>query len=160
MRYSIPFSDLATGSSANAFVTLVAVILANTAGHRFRVRALAVGPADDAPDDKNVSVKLARTNNAGAASGGTAVTSANIPKKDSGSRDTIASAHLAPSGEPTTYETNAVYQMDFNLRGGLMKEWNEIDAPIVNSNQTLGLLAAPRAASAARLSGTIEIEEF
>jgi hypothetical protein len=160
MRYVLPFSDLATGASADTFKTLVALVLANTAGHRFRVRALSVGPSDDAPDDKNVAVRLARTDNTGAATGGSAVTAANIPKKDSLSRDTVATAVRGPTAEPTTYETEPVYQMDFNIRGGLLKEWSDIDAPIVNRNQTLGLLAAPRAAAAVRLSGSIEIEEF
>lgn len=160
MRYAITFTDLASGSAADTFKTLLTLILANTAGHRFRVRSLQVGPADDAPADLNVAVRLARTDNSGAASGGSGVTAANIAKKDSLSRDTVATAHRGPTAEPTAYETEAAYQMDFNIRSGLMKEWTELDAPVVNRNQTLGLLAAPRTAAAIRLSGTIEYEEF
>ena len=63
--------------------------------------------------------------------------------------------------EPTTYESVALWQTDLNDRNGIVMEWPDgDDAPTININQGLGLLAAPRVAVASRLSGCLEFEEF
>jgi len=159
MIFRLPFNDLASGSSADAFKTLAAVIAANTTGHRGRLLAFSIGPADDAPVDENACVRINRTNNAGA---GTAGSSPTLAKNDPGSRASVFTAGRDYSAEPTTYETEPLVNQDFNLRGGYAWKWNgDFKTQIVfGINQTLGLLVAPRTANARRFSGWIEVEEY
>jgi hypothetical protein len=162
MRYYMTWNDIPSGAVADTFRTIASIIVANTTGHRFRVRSLSIGPSDDAPADLNASVKLARTNNATAGTPSSTVTAANMPKVDPGSIDSLMTGGRNYSGgEPTTYETEPLFTEDFNIRGGFIKEWTDPDQmPKVTQNKTLGLLLAPRTAVAIRTSGTIEFEMY
>lgn len=162
-RYKLPFEDMPTGAVADTFTTLATLIAADTAGYRFRIRSLQVGPADDTPTDANGSVRLHRVADVSAGGVGSSadtVAGSVMPKVDPSSRDAVISGARAHSSEPTTYETEPLWQMDFNVRGGFIKEWSAEDAPICGRDMLIGLTAAPRAGVAIRLSGTIEFEEY
>ena len=162
MKFSLPFNDIPSGASADTFKTMATLIVADTAGHRIRVTSISVGPSDDAPADRNVAIHLKRIADRSAGTAGTAGTSiaaASIPKKETASRDTIVTAGLNYSVEPTTYETYPVFEMEINDRGGFIKEFGD-DGPVFERDQMCSLLAAPRAAAASRISGCIEFEEF
>jgi len=163
MRFVLPIQNLDTGAVADTYVTLAALIAADTAGHRCRLRAICVGPSDDAPDDKNCSVQVIRIADVSAGTAGTKtnVTAAAMPRPDSGQRDGVITGGLDYTVEPTTYETYPLWQMDFNIRSGFLKEWPDVDAaPQISRDQLLGFRFAPRAAAAVTVSGTIEFEEF
>ena len=162
MKFSLPFNDIATGAVADTFKTMAAIIVANTAGHRVRVTSLCCGPSDDAPGDRNIAIQLKRIASIAAGTAGTAgttLTSAQVPKKETASRDTIVTAKLDYSVAPTTYETYPVFEMEFNDRGGFIKEFGD-DGPVFEKDQLCGILASPRTAAAVRISGNIEFEEF
>lgn len=168
MQYSIPFK-VTSGASAGTYKTVAALPIPNTAGLRLRVRSLTIGPADAAPNDRNFNVALRRI--ASVSSGansttGTAITAVNLPKKDTGQRNIFALAdgtnvaYTNYTTEPTTYESNPVWQDDYNDRGGIIKEWDERGAPKFLANQLVGVCIAPRAAFTGEVSGTLEIEEY
>lgn len=158
MRYRLTFNDLALSSSADAFKTLLGIVAANTAGYRGRLCAFVIGHSDDAPVDENACVRINRTSNAGAGTPGATPTPAKV---DPNSRASIMTAGRDYSAEPTTYETEPLVNVDFNLRAGFA--WKESDPDKMikfGINQTLGLLAAPRTANARRVSGWLEYEEY
>lgn len=159
MRYKVVASDVVSGAVADTFKTLMALIVANTAGHRLRLRSLSVGPSDDTPLDLPVAVRVNRTNNAAAGTVGSSQTTAQVAKTDPDSRDALSTVGLSYSAEPTTYEAYPQFQMDFNLRGGFIKEWSAEDAPRAKQNQTLGILVAPRTAAAVRVTISAEFED-
>jgi len=160
MKYSLPFENISTSAVADTDKTIAALIVANTAGHRARIRKLTVGFADDAPADRNVNITLHRTNNATAGTAGSPITAANMPKKDTGTIDSLMTGGLNYSVEPTTFDANPVWAEELNDRNGLIVEWDEEQAPKVIQNQTFCLRAAPRAAFASILTGTIEFELY
>ncbi len=159
MRFSAPFDNVASGAVADTYKTLAALVAADTAGYRCRLRSLTVGPADDAPADLNVSLKINRVDDVSAGGAGTATAVTPAPK-DSLSRAAVITAGKAHSAEPTTYNTVPLWECEINLRNSLIKEWGADDAPVINRDQLLGLLVAPRTAAAATLSGVLEFEEF
>lgn len=163
MRYKMPFSDIATGAVADTFTTMATVVSADTTGYRYRVRSIEVGPADDTPSDANVAIRLERVADVSAGSAGSSadtVSAANMPKVDPSSRDSVMTGARAHSVEPSTFETEPLFQLDINVRGGFIKEWALEDAPIAGQDMLIALRAAPRAGSAVRVSGAIEFEEF
>lgn len=162
-RFTLPWADVASNAVQNTYETMAALIAANTAGHRCRLRSLFVGPADDAPVDLQVALKLSRVD---AVSGGGAGTAASNPEPQP--KDSLQLAAVITTGidystggvEPTVYNTVALWQGSINGRGAVNKEWSEADAPVINRDQLLGLLVAPRTAAAVRLDGCLEFEEF
>lgn len=162
MFYSIPFKGT-TGSSAGTFKTMAAFNVPNTAGLRMRVRSVSIGPADTAPNDRNLSVairRVASVSSGSAGTPGTAISAANIPKKDTSGPDCIAGGGTIYTVEPATFETNPLWQDDFNDRGGIIKEWDQNGAPRAIHNQLIAVCVAPRTANAAEVSGTIEVEVY
>lgn len=157
MRFAITAEDVATGAVADTFTTLIGLKAANTAGYRARLRSLSVGVSGDAPADRNVAVKIARTDNSG-----DGTNTAQTPVKlDAASRASIMTGGVDYTAEPTTYESTPLWAFDFNLRGGVLdKAWDAEDAPVWGPDQTLGILAAPRTANAESLTITAEFEEF
>ena len=160
MRYGLTLDAGSTGAVANTFKTMLALIAANTAGYRARLFRLEVGPGE-APQDESFSLKLWRTNNATAGTPGSTVTAANMPKFDSLSRDSIISGGLLYSAEPTTFDNQPLLQQDFNFRGGFLWETDDPNKMFkFGLNQTLCVLAAPRVATARKLSISVGYEEF
>jgi len=162
MRYTLPFTDVPTGAVADTAKTLAALIAADTAGYRCRLRKLVVGPADDAPADLNVALQIKRVDDVSAGGAGTANSNPTPMPKDSLSRAAVITTgvdYVTGGVEPTTYG-NTMWQIDINRRNSVIVEWPVDDAPTINRDQLLGLLGAPRTAAAARLSGTLEFEEF
>lgn len=154
-RHSVTFTAVATGSSVGTYKTLLGVIFGNTTGYRGRVRKLSVQPDGEAAQDVNVSLRLSKTNNATTGTA-TAVT----PKKlDANSIATNATAGKNYSAEPTTVDSQHFWEGAVNGRGGILVEWLPHEGPLWGINETLILQASPGAASAVKLSGTIEWDE-
>lgn len=159
MRFSVPFSNVATGAVADTFTTIAGLLAADTAGYRCRLRSIQVGPGDDAPADLNVALRINRVNDVSGGGAGTA-TAVTPQPKDSECRAAVIAGKHTYTVEPTTYETVPIWDCDMNRRNTIIKEWAADDAPVINRDQLLGLQAAPRTAAAATLSGTLEFEEF
>lgn len=158
MRFSVSFDDLSTGAVADTYKTLCAIIAGDTAGYRCRLRSISIGPADNTPQDLNVSIVIKRVDDVSAGSAGTGSAATPVPK-DSLSRAAVITAKTNCSAEPSSYGSE-LYAIDLNRRNSLVKEWLPEDAPVINRDQLIGLLAAPRTAAAAVLSGVMEFEEF
>lgn len=150
-RYSVTVDQVATGAVANTFAGLVGIKLANTTGHRARLRRLFVGGASGAAQDLQVSIKVQRTNNT---TDGTS-TAVNVNTIGSERPSSVASVVTAIGEtytvEPTTYENGVVAGGSFNTRGGLLLEWGPGEGPEWGINQTLVVRGAPGSASAANL---------
>ena len=63
MHYKLFVPGLVTGSTANAFSTLLGLKMANVAGNRARLRKLVIAGSGAAPQDVQVALKLQRTDN-------------------------------------------------------------------------------------------------
>lgn len=161
MRFFMTANNVACGAVADTYTTLAALIAAATTGYKARLLRLNVGPSDDSPADANISVKVARIDDVSAGGAGTktGVAAADMGRPFSDQRDGIITGGHTYTVEPTVYG-DPVFQMDFNVRGGFFHEWDLADAPIIDNDQLLGILVAPRAASAATVSMTLEFEEF
>ena len=123
MHHKLNVAAIATGATANAFITLLGLKLANTAGHRARLRRLIVGGGGGAAQDVQVSLRLRRTSNAGAGTA-TAVNVDTIGQADAGSvASRIAAIGKNYSAEPTTYETASLGLAAINSRATLVMEW-------------------------------------
>lgn len=158
MKFSVNADNVATGAVADTYKTLLAIVAANTAGYRARLLKLVVGPADDAPADLNVSLQLKRVDAVSGGGAGTATAVTPVPM-DSLSRAAVITSGKNHTVEPTTYG-NPVWQGDMHCYNSLIQEWAPEDAPVINKDQLLGLLAAPRTAAARTLSVWMEFEEF
>jgi len=163
MRYTIPFENVALGASGT-YKTLANVISDDTAGHRFKLIRLAVGPSNATPPDLdgNFQVKRIADTTAGTTgTAGTSISAANIPKKDTQSIDALFSAGTGYSAEPTAYETNPIHQFGVNAHGAYIKDWEADgeDPPKFHQNQSCGLLGTSRGA-AFNVSGELEVELF
>ncbi|RME36530.1 MAG: hypothetical protein D6788_11370 [Planctomycetota bacterium] len=161
--FNVPFDDIATGTSDGVYKTIAAIINPDTAGARFLLREIDIYPNDDAPPDTQVRIAVKRILDVSAGTAGTAGTTiagTAIPKLDPNSIDASQTAKLDYSVEPTTYETNAVFQAAMNSRGGFQKPFDDETAVRVLRDQHLGLLAAPNGSTQVRLSGSLLFELF
>ena len=158
MRYSVNFDDVASGSVADTFATIAALIAADTTGHRCRLLSISLGPSDDAPLDLSLAIQLRRVNDVSAGGNGTGTAFTPVPQ-DSAAVAAVITAKTDCSVEPTTY-TEPLWQIDMNTRNSIIKQWTPEEAPIINQDQLLGLLVAPRSANAITVSGTLEFEQF
>ncbi|MFA7254120.1 MAG: hypothetical protein WC107_06235 [Patescibacteria group bacterium] len=160
MHYKLKVDALATGAAANTYATLLGLKLANTTGHRCRLRRLVIGGGGAAAEDIQVSLRLRRTGNT-ADGTSTAVNVNTIGDARGGSvASRVAAIGKNYTVEPTTYETGALGLGAMNSRATLIMEWGPDDAPVWGPNQTLGLEAAPGSAAAAHLEAALEWEEF
>lgn len=159
-KYTMSWNDVATSAADNTFLTIAAIIAADTAGQQFRITKLVIGNSLGPPVDNVIAVRISRIEDLsiGAVGTRTLVASADIEKKDSLSIDCPASGAHTYTAEPTAYATRPLYAMEFNDRTGLIQEWDPDDAPIFRRDQLAGILIAPRQAVAARTSGVIEFE--
>lgn len=159
MFYTVPAADVATTGSADTFKTIAAILVADTAGHRARLRRLTIGFADNTPADAQVSFQVKRILDVSAGGAGTS-TAVTPGKVDPGTPASLVSAGKNFTVEPTAYETDPLWTDDLNTRGGVVIEWNEDDAPRVTQDMLLGVLAAPRAAAAQQVTVTMEVEQY
>jgi len=162
--YTMTFDNVSTNNAADAYKTIAALIVADTAGHRMRLRALHVGPADDTPQDKNYTVQVKRIGDVSEGGAGTApedVAAADMGKKDP---DSVASIISGKRGlftaEPTVYDAEPLFMKGVNGRGSFIKEWSAEEAPVATRDQLLGVLATPRSAAALQVSGAMDFEVF
>lgn len=154
-RHSVTMTAVATGAAVGTYKSLLSVIFGNTTGYRGRVRKLSVQPDGEAAQDVNVSLRLTKTDNTSAGTA-TAVT----PKKlDADSVATNATAGKNYTAEPTTVDSQHFWEGAINGRGGIVIEWAPNEGPKWGKNETLLLQGSPGAASAVKLSATIEWDE-
>lgn len=162
-HFSLPFEDIQTGNVADAYKTVAALTVADTLGHRCRVRGIHAFASDDTPQDHNIAVRLERIADlsGGGAGSSTAVTGADMPKHDPGSVDSIITGGRTYTGEPSTFEPEPLYVGGFNMRGGLINERFDDDEKYVLTRDMLcALRFAPRAAVFLRVSGVIIFEVY
>jgi len=164
-RYVCSISNVVIGSTPDTFVTMLAIISADTAGHRARLRRLAVAGSMDAPVNGNIAVKLNRVSDvsAGGAGTSTAISAANMAKKDSASLATVITGGHTFTVEPTVYDTKPLFEGEFNAIGGKIDEaWSSVDAPTIDRDMLLGVLVSPRVSTvnAAPVTITLEYEQF
>lgn len=157
--YSVKVDGISTGAVANTYKTVLGLKLANTTGHKARLRRLVVGGGGGAAQDLQVSVKIDRTGNT---TDGTS-TSVNVATILQHEADSVASNINAIgknyTAEPTTLAGDAGAGGSLNTRGALVLEWPEGKGPEWGINQTLCILAAPGAATAATLDIGVEWDE-
>ena len=160
MRYSVTGTDMQTSAVADTYETMLALIAADTAGHRARLLSLAVGIADDAPGDLQLAVSLQRVDDVSAGGVGTPGASPTPVPKDSQAIASVVTAGDGPyTAEPTTYG-DPIWEIELNRRDGFIKEWAPEDAPIINRDQLLGVLCAPRTGAACQVTITMEFEVY
>lgn len=154
-KYSAVLSNLASGSSADTFKTLLSLKAGSTTGHRGRLISLEIGPADDSPQDLNGAIRI---NRADQTTDGTS-TAQTPAKLDPSAEASVMTGGVNHTAEPTTYETVPLWEVGFNTRGSFFKEWLEADAPRWGPDETLGLLIAPRSNNQITVSATVVWEE-
>lgn len=165
MLYTVPFDDIASGTTDDTYRTIALIIVPDTDdGHRARIRRVVCGPSDNTPLDNNYGLDIRRIADQSAGSAGTpasTITGANMPKIDPGSQDAIFSAGIDYSGgEPGTYESNPVWQAGCNAHGRVNEMLDDTEMPIGKRDQTLGLRICPRGTTANRVSGYMVVEVF
>jgi len=160
-KYYLDFDDVASSGTADDELTVAALLVADTAGHRIRIRSLAVGPADNTPSDSTLLVALKRVEDISAGSAGTPQTSvaaADIARQSTDDVATIITGGIDyQTLEPSVYDARALWMMGFNARGAVVKEWGD-QGPVFEQDQLAGLIVVPRAAAVSRVSGCLEFE--
>jgi len=164
MFYTLAFQAVSTAATKDTAKTVAAIIGANTDGVRARIRKIGVGFGDDTPHDRAYAITLKRvaSNLAGnAGTAGSSVTAANMPKHDSLSTDSLLTGGLNYSAEPTYESGQPLWALELYGKTSLLMEWDALDAPIINKDQLIGLIVAPRSADEAdEVSGFIQFEVF
>lgn len=154
--YVVTFDGIASGAVVGTYKTMAIIKAANTAGHRGRLRAIVLGFNDEAAQDINMALRIARTNNAGDGTG-TAQTPAQL---DPGMRATDLTAKINLTAEPTTYESTFLFEGGLNSRGAFSFAWPVDKAPLWGINQALGLLVSPGEAVAVKMAGALYFEQY
>ena len=152
--------QVVTGAAANTFITLLGLKLANTAGHRGRLKRLIIGGAGEAAKDVNVSIKIRRTDNS-ADGTSTAVNVNTIASKVSEQIASIVNAAGKNySAEPTAKENGELARFSLNGRSTVILGPADFGTePRWGKNQTLCIEGAPGEASAVTLDVGLEWEE-
>lgn len=160
--FSVHVPQVATGAVANTFTTLLGIKMANTLGHRARLRKLLIAGGGGAPQDEQVAIRLTRTDNT-AAGTNTAVNVNTIQKADPASiASNVNAIGKTYTAEPTTKGTDLGSGGGLNARGVLQLDWTNdmANAPKIPSNTTLCIEGAPGQAVAVNLSMMAEWEEY
>lgn len=159
--FTVPFDDVATGTSDNTYKTMGAVLVPNTAGKRCCIREIGVGPADDTPLDYSVGVRLQRFSDQSTGTK-TAITAANLGHLEADAVDGSCTGAHTYTVEPTTMDTSPIWQSGMNARGSLIKTWSgPADAcPIAGQADGMALRICPRGTNASKHSGWITFEEY
>lgn len=168
MRYRLTFEDIATSAVIDEFKTLAAIVVPNTTGIQARLRQVRLGPSDDIPEDRNVSVQVGLIDlTPGGHDAGTPTTvlaGADMFQANPRSPVSAVTGGIGYGGanEPKIYDVIPFCLEDsFNLRGGFIHTWwDEDEMPEIPQNFALGLLVAPKAAIQVRLSGSIAYEVY
>ena len=148
-------TGLISGARSSVWKTIAALKLANTAGHRARLRRVVLGGGSE---DDRIRLRIRRTNNAGDGTS-TAINVNTIGKSDPAQIASIMAAiGVNCSVEPTTYATGVVGGGAFNLRGSLVLEWGPGEGPLWGENQALGFEILDTG-TARTFNGTLEWEE-
>jgi len=162
--YSATFEDFGTGTSDNTYVTACNIIVPDTTdGHRIRLRKIWLGPASNSPADLNIGVRVMRVADISAGAAGTAgatVAAADMGKADPGAIDPFFTAGIEYSAEPSTYETEALFQDGLNAHATLTEYWGPDEAPIATRDMSLALLICPRGTTDTNWSGGMEVEWY
>ncbi len=158
--YSLRVEGLQTGSSAGAYKTVLNLKMANTAGHRGRLRKVVVSGGVDTPQDIQVGIKVDISDNTGDGTSASSPPSVGTIQSHDGLQRASAVDAIGWnfSAEPTTY-AGQPNGGSFNTRGDLVLDWAPGEGPIWGKNQALGILGAPGVATAAKLVALIEWEE-
>lgn len=156
-RYRVSFSALTSNGGANVFRTFVGLIAG--AAKRGKLVSIDIGPAGEAPQDLDVSLRISTTNQAGAGTPASAPTPLAVdPGNPLVSVMTTGIDYTA--GEPTTvHATPHELEVGFNSRGGYSKRFDDVDAPRWGASQTLVIQIAPGTGAAVKMSGTVVWEE-
>lgn len=157
--FTVKVTGISTGASAGSYITILGLKLANTTGHRARLRRLVIGGGGGAAQDIQVDVKFDRTDNTGDGTSTSVATTTILAHDQLGVASNIAAIGKNYSAEPTTYAGDAGAGGSFNSRGTLVLEWASGQGPGWGLNQTLGLLATPGANTATTLSVDLTWEE-
>ncbi len=157
--YSLNVDGIATGATLNVFTTILSLKMANTTGHRGRLRRLVVGGSGGASEDVPVDIRIRRSDNT------TDGTSTAVNVNTIGSLEALQIAsNLAAIGhthaaEPTTKENGSLGGGPLNSRGTLVLEWGPGEGPLWGLNETLGIEAAPGTSTAVKLAVNVEWDE-
>ena len=159
MHFALGLDGLATGTVAGTFTALIGIKMADTLGHRGRVRSINIGGDGNAPQDLQVTVRLQVSDNTG--DGTSTDASGSVAKKDPYSVATRAAAVGKQYSAPPTTLGRIVWEGAFNTRGVLIKEWYDPDAaPEWGQKETMFVLATIGSGStAAGLAIDLEWEE-
>ena len=148
-------TGLVTAASSSVWKTLISLKLADTTGHRARLRRLVLGGGDD---DDRIRIRVRRTNNA---ADGTS-TAVNVNTIGLSDPDQIASIMAAigtnHSVEPTTFATGVVAGGAFNLRGTLVLEWGPGEGPLWGKNESM-CFEALDTGTARTFNGSVDWDE-
>lgn len=150
--------DVATSASADTYITILGLLLADTIGFRARLRKLSVGCADGTPVDKALAIQVKRVDDVSAGGAGTATALTEDAKWSDPHTPNVA-ASKTYTVEPTTYG-QPLWHIELNARGSIVMAWDAEDAPVIERDQLLGILVAPRDAAARQVSVHAEWEEF
>lgn len=162
--YTLNFEDIAGSAVKDEYLTVAAIIAADTAGHQARLLRIWLGPADDIPEDHtlNVEVGLLDVSAGSAGAPTTSVTGAQMHKARRLALDSLITGGIRYGGanEPSDYTTLPVlHRGGFNTRGVYDFTWHNVDSrPEIPRDHLCGLRIAPRAAKQLRVTGGMEFE--
>lgn len=157
--YHCKVEGLTTGTTVGTFKTLVGLKLADTAGHRARLRRLILAGGGSAAQDIQVSARIAKTDNTTDGTSTSVNTNTIGQSDDNDIASNVSAIGKNYSVEPTTIGTGLLGGGSFNTRGGLVLEWNHDEAPIWGKNETLLIQGSPGETTAANLEAYVEWEE-
>jgi hypothetical protein len=161
--YYVNVKNVLTGAVADTYKTMIAVIVDATLGHRFRLRKAWGGCSEDSPPDLQIAVDVGRIEDfsaGGVGSGSTLVDKPNIARRETAGPQSDMQARTVYTGEPTTYDVEALFALEFNGRGGFVKEWSPDEAPVFVNDQVMGLRFAPRTAVARTITAGVIFETW
>ena len=157
-RFGLHEYNLEAGNFAGR--CLLVLKLADTSGHRARLRSLYLCGGWAAADDQQIVTSVELANNAVDATGGADI-SDQIHKMQADAIATrISSAKSQCAGMPTVVQRVA-WQAVFNGRTPVFREWNNPQtAPIWGPNETLIVTGWVRAGNTIKIQPFLTWEEF
>lgn len=163
--YYVPIDNIAGNSGSgeqDEYKTLASIIVPDTADIQVAIKEIDIGPASDSAADENFILAVERIDGPTTEGTKTAITAANINRPHTDLPDPDWSAAKNYTVEPTVFETNPLWLMGQNDRGGFFKRWEDIrEAPQARKNQIICVCIACTAAtpSANSWAGTITVED-